>query len=371
MRLTKRLFPVLRLEAVLERKANNFDLVRLLCAATVIYGHASLMVRDPAFPNGLPDPANLLKYPGVYSASIAVKVFFFISGLLVTNSLLERKSVRHYLAARFFRIWPALLVTVVVSAIVIGPIFSNLTPRDYFSDTRVYSYIFGNLLLFGSDHLPGVFVQHPLPRLVNGALWTLTYEVGAYAFVFFAGLAGILERKFLCAVLLVIAFVDPLLPQPIVSQWMPDNPQIRFLPQCFAFGAFLAVMKREIVIGPWTLAGLTGLYFAYARTAAGSELFHIALFAILLYLAGHPIFRQLRLPADPSYGTYVWGFVIQQILAELFPHLGLIFHFVTALILAISIGFISWYWIEHPALRRAHRSPQTPATPEAGWAWAA
>jgi peptidoglycan/LPS O-acetylase OafA/YrhL len=371
MKLTKRLFPVLRLEALLERKANNFDLVRLFCAAAVIYGHTSIIVRDPSFPAGLPDPSNVLRYPGVYSASIAVKVFFFISGLLVTNSLLERKSVRHYLTARFLRIWPALFVTVVATAFVIGPIFSNLAPHAYFSDKRVYGYILGNLLLFGSDHLPGLFVQHPLPRLVNGALWTLTYEVGAYVFIFFAGLAGILERKFLCAVLLVVAFVDPLLPQPILSQWLPDNPQIRFLPQCFAFGAFLAVMKREIVVGPWTLAGLKGLFLQYARNTAGSELLHIALFSILLYLAGHPWFNQLRLPADPSYGTYVWGFVIQQTLVELFPHHGLLFHFFTALALAISMGFLSWYWIERPALRKAHQSPRLPTTGGAGWAWAA
>lgn len=354
-------FPTLRLAALLRRDANNFDLIRLLCAAAVIYGHASLIVKDPTFPNGLPDPSNLLQYPGVYSASIAVKVFFFISGLLITNSLLERRSVGHYLAARFLRIWPALIVTVSVTALVIGPLISNLSLGAYFSDSRTFRYCLANLLLLSADHLPGVFVDHPLPRLVNGALWTLAYEVGAYAFVLLAALAGVLERKVLLATLLIILFIDPLLPQPVISQWLPNNPQIRYLPQCFAFGAFLAVMKDRLAVGPLTLIGFACLFFVYARTAAGTEIFHVTLFLILVYVAGHPSIQRLRLPADPSYGTYLWGFVVQQVLVDLFPHRGLPFHLISALVLAISLGFLSWYTIERPAMRLAHRF--FPATP--------
>ena len=122
-----------------------------------------------------------LGYPGVYSGAIAVKVFFFISGLLVTNSLLQQKSPVAFVLGRFFRIWPALLVLLLVTALVVGPLCSGLGWREYFMHGDPYRYFWKNALLNSDARLPGVFAHNPLPNLVNGALWTLSYEVGGTA----------------------------------------------------------------------------------------------------------------------------------------------------------------------------------------------
>ena len=58
----------------------------------------------------------------------------------------------------------------------------------------------------------------------------------------------------------------------------------------------------------------------------------------------------LRLPGDPSYGIYIYGFVIQQCIANLLPEQGILLHQITAAIIAIGVGYLSWYLIEKPAI---------------------
>ena len=180
---------------LLRPEANNLDLIRLICASLVIYGHAFTLSPDPAWPALTGDPTLHLGYPGVYCGSIAVKVFFFISGLLVTNSLLTRRSVSHYLCGRFFRIWPALIVVVLVTALGLGPWLSSLSAKEYFSRFAVPRYIAGNLLMSVQGGLPGVFAGNPLPSLVNGVLWTLPFEVGAYLALLFFAAVGLLREE--------------------------------------------------------------------------------------------------------------------------------------------------------------------------------
>ena len=61
------------LAQVLKRDSNNLDLVRLIAACLVIYGHSNAFM--PAERGGGDWVAGLLKFD--YSGSLAVKVFFF------------------------------------------------------------------------------------------------------------------------------------------------------------------------------------------------------------------------------------------------------------------------------------------------------
>ena len=121
----------------------------------VIFGHSFGLVQDPGYPIGTWDPNRFLHYDGVYSASVAVKVFFFISGLLITNSLLEKRSVGDFIVARCCWIFPALLVVLLLSAFVIGPFYSTLELPEYLAHPKVYQYVGANLLLLGQGSLPG------------------------------------------------------------------------------------------------------------------------------------------------------------------------------------------------------------------------
>ena len=123
------------LQNLLLRENNNFDLIRLIAAWLVIYGHANAMIppvyqRDDAI-------AVFLRFD--YSGTLAVKVFFFLSGLVVANSLLEKKNILQFVVARFFRIWPAFLLVLFFTSFVtplkvsftVSPDFEALIPNSF------------------------------------------------------------------------------------------------------------------------------------------------------------------------------------------------------------------------------------------------
>ena len=79
------------LSNVLKKENNNLDIFRVVAAVMVIYGHAYALLPI----DGQKDiVGRLLVFD--YSGSLAVKIFFFLSGLVVTNSLIEKKDVRQF-----------------------------------------------------------------------------------------------------------------------------------------------------------------------------------------------------------------------------------------------------------------------------------
>jgi peptidoglycan/LPS O-acetylase OafA/YrhL len=68
---------------------------------------------------------------------------------------------------RSIRIFPALIVCILLSVIVLG---STLSIKEYLSHDATLVYI-KNIFLHVSYYLPGVFEHNPLPNAVNGSLW--------------------------------------------------------------------------------------------------------------------------------------------------------------------------------------------------------
>lgn len=67
-----------------------------------------------------------------------------------------------------------------LSALILGPVVTSLTLGAYFSNPEFFRY-FGNMIGWVYYFLPGVFLDNPLPRTVNGQLWTLQPEFWCYA----------------------------------------------------------------------------------------------------------------------------------------------------------------------------------------------
>lgn len=167
------------IEQFIKRDNNNLDLIRVLCAYFVIYAHA--FVLSPS--DGSNDILYKLTSLGYVSfGGVAVKTFFLISGLLVTNSLLSNGNIAKYISSRFFRVYPAFFVTVLISTLLIGPFMSNLSLSDYLSSREVWGYITKTLKFDVQYNLPGVFESNNL-RAVNGSLWTIPMEVKAYFYL--------------------------------------------------------------------------------------------------------------------------------------------------------------------------------------------
>lgn len=275
-----------------------------------------------------------------------MKVFFFLSGLVVTNSLLEKPKVVDFLLARIFRIWPGLILVVLSTVLFLGPLVSELSFRDYFSDPKTYLYFLGNVFLKPVYALPGVFSHLPHPTVVNGSLWTLPYEFAAYLALLALFMLGIFKSRFAFIVVFAILMLDPLTGNKLLFMWRPSDPEIDFLAPCFAMGAVLAALKKNLELTGYTVISLLILYLLFRSSIFAPYLFYASLFSLMLYLSGQSWMIKLKPRTDISYGVYLWGYPIQQTMVYYFPGEGLIFNQLASLLLAFGFGWISWHCVE-------------------------
>ena len=104
------------LEAHSEGRENNFDVLRLGAATAVLLSH-SFVVTGEAEP--------LIGHWPL--GTLGVEVFFAISGFLIAMSWWRRPGLRSFFVRRGLRIMPALIVTVMVSAFLLGPLVTTET----------------------------------------------------------------------------------------------------------------------------------------------------------------------------------------------------------------------------------------------------
>jgi peptidoglycan/LPS O-acetylase OafA/YrhL len=190
---------------LIQRENNNADLLRLVAALAVIWGHAYALAPEPGRREII---GRILGFD--YSGSLAVKFFFFLSGVLVTDSLLTRASPTMFVCARFFRVIPALVVSAIICTLLMGPIFTSTPLREYFHTAPIAGIIFEHP--FFDYQLPGVFKTHAYPQ-INGSIWTIQYELICYIMLLGIGIAGLLRSKFIgssiCVLTMALCYLDP------------------------------------------------------------------------------------------------------------------------------------------------------------------
>jgi peptidoglycan/LPS O-acetylase OafA/YrhL len=338
------------LNEVLKREGNNFDIFRLAAALAVIVGHAYAIAPQPPLQDGV---LGILHFD--YSGSLAVKFFFFLSGLLVTNSIISRPNPFHFLTKRAFRIFPGLLVCLLISVFIIGPLFTKLTLSEYFTNSDTWRYLYKNIFLMDMIwRLPGVFTESPYG--LNGSLWTLPHEVLCYIYLaVFFGLA-LLQNKIVSN----IFFISVIIAAFVLPQFLPhffyQNPEARLLPGCFAMGALIANNKSIILVNLQGAALLWVLMFLLKSSAAYQFLFYVAFFYSILYISSLPfVVQKLKLPFDASYGVYIYGFMIQQCIHALFPGLGVHGNQIVSAGIAVGMGILSWYFVEKRFIELGHK----------------
>ncbi|EKM99604.1 MULTISPECIES: acyltransferase [unclassified Acidocella] len=334
---------------LLRRENNNFDLLRLIAAAAVIWGHAYALV----LPTGRMEPiGRLLGFD--YSGSLAVEFFFFLSGILITHSLMVKQSVAEYAIHRVMRIFPALIVSCVVCVLVIGPLFSDLGPRGYFGQAGALKAVL--LHPYIEYGLPGVF-QHNLYPQTNGAIWTIKYELFMYAMLAVAGLCGLLKyRRAMSLVCLVVACTLMLWPGYISLTGLSNVNLGGRLPAFFLFGSLLALHKGWARIDGRLVAGLVLLAVFMRHGTAFQFVFYAAFLTGCLWVASTRLARAIRLPGDFSYGVYVWGWPVQQIFAACLPHMDRHLNQILSFAVALGLAMLSWYFIEKPSISFGKRA---------------
>ena len=102
---------VLRLADRLDPAHNSFTLVRLALAVLVILSHSFVLATG----NRVADP--FTAWTGYSLGDHAVNVFFVLSGIVTTASLLRLRSTHRFLVARLLRVIPAVVVFAVLFAL--------------------------------------------------------------------------------------------------------------------------------------------------------------------------------------------------------------------------------------------------------------
>ena len=319
---------------------NNFNLMRLVAAWLVIYGHAHAIT-------GLPGHDGIAWLTQLRAAgAVAVDMFFAVSGFLIAASL-ERNTVRGYLVSRGLRILPALLACVALTTLVLGPLLT--TTADYFTQAQTWDYLLVNAsLLLSRFHLPGVFTGHPTD-VVNGSLWTLPNEARLYVLLLIAWLLGLLAPK-RYTLLWLLAMVAG---YALAWRYWPLPDHIQKYGECAAFfttGALLWVNRDRIRLSGGVVVGSLAC-FALLR---GTTWSHLPYFGLLTYGTLYLGLR-VRLPRirrhDLSYGLYLYGWPAQELAWMLPAGKSVAGNIVIATVIALACAAMSWWLVERPALR--------------------
>ena len=335
-------------------KDNNFNLLRHVAAAMVIFTHSyGLTSHEEPFK----------RLTGISLAYVAVNVFFVLSGFLITASWIRNPRLSRYLISRIARIYPALWVSVALCLFVIGPIFTTLPLQNYFLHRDFFIFAAENttLILKGVYHqLPGLFSTGD-HKAVNESLWTLPYELWMYMAVLVVGLARAFKYRSLVIVLfaaLAILYIGNGTYNIFVIQ---DKELVR-LGACFAGGSMLYLYKDQVPLSYMlVLLMLCLVVFGYGiGQDLGTNILFIVLpyiTLVLAYLPGGQI-RQFNRLGDYSYGLYIYAYPIQQVIANLGVH-DTYMHMFLAYAFTLIIAMMSWHYVESPVLKRAKGSSMT------------
>lgn len=330
----------------MQKKHDNFLIIRILAAIAVIYGHSFALTVAVGQRDFV-----LMYLKKTHIAHEAVSIFFVISGFLVTGSYLNRKKFTTFMKSRILRVYPALIICLLLTVVILGPIVSTYSVNDYFSQGHTYSYFLKNLSLIKPDFsLPGVFTDNRLTG-VNGSLWTLPAEIRMYIFLGLFGFLGILYNKVLFNVVLLV-FITMSIWQPDWVPLMSHNHKYFRLGGMFALGVFMYIYRHDIPLN----AGILLILFIASWISYSSPYFLIVFSFLLaysvIYFAYVPIVKNNeKYLMDISYGLYIYAFPIQQLLVYYYPEIRPYALFWSATFITTLFAIVSWKYIEKPMLK--------------------
>jgi peptidoglycan/LPS O-acetylase OafA/YrhL len=335
----------INLEKAIRRENNNFDLIRLIASLAVIFGHSFYL-----FPTNSYQGSISIFLKNNYNGNLAVYVFFFLSGIFITSSFDKSNSPVKFVIARVFRIWPALIVCILVTVFVVGPIFTNRSLVDYFTAHQTWRYLIKNGLIFHFEApLTGVFGDG-----VNGSLWTLHTEVLCYFIILVIGVLGLLKRKiYVIAVVIILYLIRHNQYFVYCFNQTANVLQLMF----FLFGTLSYTFRKYFIIDYKIGLAIISIFLisCFLNFPGTQWLSYLALIYSMLLLATAGFFKRLRPPGDFSYGIYIYGFLIQQIIVCLFPKLTSFPSMLVTMPLACIVGGVSWYFIENKAIKKAKK----------------
>nr|WP_130789695.1 acyltransferase [Lachnoclostridium pacaense] len=311
---------------------NSLNLLRLLAAIQVFYGHAVVhMNLSGTSVAGI-----------IMSIFQGVPIFFILSGFLIWNSIEKTPNLKTYVRKRIFRIYPELWCAITISIISIFFLYDRWNVKDLMLFIVTQSTI---MQFWTPDSLRGFGCGTP-----NGSLWTITVIVQFYivAWVIKKFLSHENKKRWFVtiAISLAIGIGSPQL-EKLLSETIYKLYEATFIPYFWIFmtGALLCNYFKEIMpilkkfwwVG---LALLLAVIFTGFDIDAGYGLLQTILKGVT-WVGFAYAFPGLNIKDDISYGIYIYHMVIVNILIEL-GLVGSWIYFFIALIVTIGIATVSY-----------------------------
>lgn len=334
-----------------KHRPSGFDYLRLGLSISVVLSHTINITY------GGPVEGAIQESPLRPIIGLLLPMFFALSGFLVAGSLERCRTLFSFLGLRGIRLIPALMVDTVLSALIIGTIFTTLPLSQYFSDPLFRLY-FLNIIGVVHFSLPGVFDSNPVPSIINSQLWTLPYEMFCYLSLSSLAFLRIVRRSraFIpvllglnAALLMYELYLRPRYAFPFITGLA--------LVQGFLYGIAFYLYRAKVIWNSWLAI------FSLIATAVlmqprfqlwGDYIQPIFSTYLTVYIG---LFQPRRLrfmeKGDYSYGIYLYGFPLQEVVVYLTGEAGHHWYInaVLALPLIFLVAMFSWWCVEKPALK--------------------
>lgn len=326
------------------QKSNNLTFVRVFAALMVLYSHAFVFL-------GHPPPLFL----GIISVGpLGVWIFFSMSGYLIMQSWMLDPNLWRFFAKRALRIFPALVVCVVLSLFVLGPVLTTLDLSTYLRHPTTWAYL-DNIFMYITFQLPGVFVGNHHSNAVNGSLWSLPVEFFMYGLV---AVVGFLKAPrwvwpFMGVLVVLLAQIWAISPGKAFIMYGTDLRQVAICGSFFILGAAVYRYQLERFLTLSTVGSLTLLWLCLS---AVPDVFVLSGWFILPFITlGFGLAQGACLSKlsshDYSYGIYIYAFPVQQTWVHFYPQQTLAEHLILATLTTVGLAALSWHLVEKRALK--------------------
>jgi len=327
----------------------GFDQLRLVAATMVLLHHCRGVEYDVK-------ADALFTYSGgfIHFGLLAVLIFFAISGFLVTPGLVRSGNVINYATNRALRIFPALITVVIVSILLLGPVLTTMSPGAYFSDPRSWLYT-KNVLTLTYDYLPGVASADGQPVVVNGALWTLHFEVLSYGVLAMMCLCKLL-RGACVAILFLVSYAVYVAVnfEPMTLSYLPARlVTLVSLFVYFAAGSALYTFRTWVPYSMSVAVAVFAVLMLALVSGLGAVIAPLGVPYLAIFVGQSVLPGRSLLKRDLSYGVYLIHAPILVAFTVFYPEVKLWWLVATVVFsITLMLSYLSSRYVESPALAR-------------------
>lgn len=334
-------------------KSNNFDLLRLFAAFQVILGHTTSHLLSQ---KGYQIEGWFDVFQKIFSYVPGVPIFFLISGFLIAMSYDRNPNIKTYIKNRLLRIYPALYVNIIVGICILF-YFDFIT-----FNLEFFSWLIAQMSIiqfYNAEMFRGFGVG-----VINGSLWTISIELTFYiilpVFVLFYK-----KSRCLIGILFLASFL-------LWNYDLASNKDIFYnkllhvtiVPYLFIFilgigfykfyGVFEKYIENKFLF--WIFVYVIFNVSIHYLDIKMNFFMHIVKWIIFSFFIFSFAFtyknvsKVLLLGNDYTYGVYIYHMLVINVFIEL-KLVGEIKYLLTAILISLILGIMSWHWIEKPFLK--------------------